>query len=163
MNSMSKVIIIDTLTDEQVIEIANLVKKFEDENCTPLRRIDYTNGWVIADGQVKQTNEVGALRIENLYDCGLYRRTKKECEKLLKKMQIEHRLREWSKLCEDEIDWSNFAQYKNFITKGSSRLYIDYVKMYQSNNIYFTDKSILQKAIADIGEQKLIDDYLVEV
>lgn len=160
---MSKVIIIDALTESQINEVSVLVKRFEDENNRPVEKIDYKNGCVIVNGYVKQAKEVPSVVVAKLYGLGLYKNTREECEKLLKKMQIEHRLREWSKLCKDKIDWNSICQDKYFITKGYGEIYIDNVKVYQSNEIYFTDRSILQKAIKDIGEKVLCDDYLAEV
>lgn len=160
---MSKVIIIDALTDRQICEVADLVKKFEEENENPKNVIDYENGYVITNGEIREAIEYYASQVNNLYSIGLYRDTKKECEKLLKKMQIEHRLRQWSKMCKDEVDWSNGGQNKYYIYKHVDSVLTEIYNQVRCNDIYFTDKSILQKAIADIGEQKLIDEYFVEV
>jgi len=152
------------LTQEQLDSIKKQIEVFEKENEKPKDMIDYENGWVFDSVSFKAARTV--MKIDaytrTQYALGLYRDTKEECEKLIKKMQIEHRLREWSKMCKDKVDWSNGKQEKYYVYYGGA-IKIDYYNTVRSNDIYFTDKSILQKAIADIGEQKLIDEYFVEV
>jgi len=68
-------------------------------------------------------------------------------------------------MCKDKVDWSDKKQDKYFIrySNYSHSAGIDQQVKINSNCIYFTDKSILEKAIEDIGEQKLIDEYFVEI
>ena len=154
------------LTQEQLDSIKKQIEVFEKENEKPKDVIDYENGWTInpLKGATSISNYVGEIT-ECLYELGLYRDTKEECEKLIKKMKIEHRLRQWAKICKDKVDWSNLSQDKYFACCdcSSRNINLHAVVYNKGNNIYFTDKSILQKAIADIGEQKLIDEYFVEI
>ena len=151
------------LTQEQLNSIKKQIEVFEKENEKPKDVIDYENGWTInpLSGATSIYNYVGEI-VECLYALGLYRDTKEECEKLLKKMKIEHRLRQWAKMCKDKVNWSDGEQEKYYVYYGGT-IKIDYYNTVRSNEIYFTDKSILQKAIEDIGEQKLIDEYFVEI
>ena len=153
------------LTQEQLDSIKKQIEVFEKENEKLKDVIDYVNGW-IADGEIGScTDEYSNMWVDNLNSLGLYRDTKEECEKLIKKMKIEHRLRQWSKMCKDKVDWNNKEQDKWIIYKNClSNKIMTYPYCYDNHGvIYFTDKSILQKAIADIGEQKLIDEYFVEI
>ena len=154
------------LTQEQLDSIKKQIEVFEKENEKPKDVIDYENGWTInpLKGATSIYNYAGEI-VECLYALGLYRDTEEECEKLIKKMKIEHRLRQWAKMCKDKIDWNNLSQDKWFACCdcGSRKINLHAVVYNKGNNVYFTDKSILQKAIADIGEQKLIDEYFVEI
>ena len=158
---------INGLTQEQLDSIKKQIEVFEKENEKPKDVIDYVNGWVINEvnfSPAKTVTKIDAYT-RTCYALGLYRDTKEECEKLIKKMKIEHRLRQWAKMCKDKVDWSDFAQCKYFIIFDTEvdGIYSSWRYKINNNSIYFTDKSILQKAIADIGEQKLIDEYFVEV
>jgi len=155
---------LEGLTQEQLDSIKKQIEVFEKENEKPKDVIDYENGWTInpLKGATSISNYVGEIT-ECLYALGLYRDTKEECEKLIKKMKIEHRLRQWSKMCKDEVDWDNRWQDKYFIFYRDNLIKIEHYNNARCNDVYFTDNSILQKAIADIGEQKLIDEYFVEV
>lgn len=150
------------LTQEQLDSIKKQIEVFEKENEKPKDVIDYENGWVIAAEGVSKTSFLPSTYINNRYSLGLYRDTKEECEELIKKMKIEHRLRQWAKMCKDKVNWSDREQEKHYVYYGGT-IKIDYYNTVRSNDIYFTDKSILQKAIEDIGEQKLIDEYFVEI
>ena len=157
---------LEGLTQEQLNSIKKQIEVFEKENEKPKDVIDYENGWTInpLSGATSISNYVGEI-VECLYALGLYRDTKEECEKLIKKMKIEHRLRQWAKMCNDKVDWLDSAQRKHFIrySNYSHSVEVDTQGKHNNNCIYFTDKSILQKAIDDIGEQKLIDEYFVEI
>lgn len=153
------------LTQEQVDSLKKQIEEFERENEKPKEVIDYMNGWVITTDGVSITNVLTNSFINNRYELGLYRDTKEECEKLIKKMKIEHRLRQWAKMCKDKVDWDDSEQDKWVMhyDHEDKKIMNDCYGFCQANNICFTDKSILEKAIADIGEQKLIDEYFVEV
>ena len=158
---------LDGLTQEQLDSIKKQIEVFEKENEKPKDVIDYENGWVINEvnfSPAKTVTKIDAYT-RTCYALGLYRDTKEECEKLIKKMKIEHRLRQWAKMCKDKIDWDDKKQDKYFIrySNYSHSVEIDQQGKLNNNCIYFTDKSILQKAIDDIGEQKLIDEYFVEI
>ena len=58
----------------------------------------------------------------------------------------------------------NTNQLKYYAYHGTINkiLMIDYNTTRSENSIYFTDKSILERAIADIGEDVLINEYFVE-
>ena len=154
------------LTQEQLDSIKKQIEVYEKENEKPKDVIDYINGWTInpLKGATSISNYVGEIT-ECLYALGLYRDTKEECEKLIKKMKIEHRLRQWAKMCKDKVDWSNNKQERWIVYKNClSNQIMTYPYLYDNHgDIYFTDRSILEKAIADIGEQKLIDEYFVEI
>lgn len=156
---------VNNLTDEQLKEVSALVKKFEEENEKPKSVIDYNNGFIMSNGIVYPCHMFQTSQIDHIYSLGLYRNTKEECEVLFRKMQIEHRLREWSKLCKDKVDWSNCSQRKYYIRHSNFNKSIDIDSQGKLNYdcIYFTDESILQKAVEDIGKQNLIDNYFVEV
>jgi hypothetical protein len=153
------------LTQEQLNSIKKQIEEFEKENEKPKDMIDYENGWVFDSVSFKVTRAV--MKIDaytrTQYALGLYRDTKEECEKLIKKMKIEHRLRQWAKMCKDKVDWSSKKQDKYYIYKREDSVLTDTYSQVRCNDIYFTDRGILQKAIADIGEQKLIDEYFVEI
>lgn len=153
------------LTQEQLDSLKKQIKEFEKENEKPKDVIDYENGYFIDGGQINKTSDFHSSWIDNANSLGLYRDTKEECEKLIKKMKIEHRLRQWAKMCKDKVDWSELCKDKHYIyySHNTKKISIDSAKWCVCGNIYFTDKSILEKAIADIGEQKLIDEYFVEV
>ena len=172
---------LEGLTQEQLDSIKKQIEVFEKENEKPKDVIDYENGWTInpLKGATSISNYVGEIT-ECLYALGLYRDTKEECEKLIKKMKIEHRLRQWAKMCKDKVDWLDDGQKKYYLlcdinynyfsdddvdeyTLGERMVVIYDTQSLNGNDIYFTDKSILQKAIEDIGEQKLIDEYFVEI
>ena len=155
---------LEGLTQEQLDSIKKQIGVFEKENEKPRDVIDYENGWTInpLKGATSISNYVGEIT-ECLYALGLYRDTKEECEKLIKKMQIEHRLRQWAKMCKDKVDWENSNQRKYYIYSTRNSIKINFSNSPNCNGIYFTDNSILRKAIADIGEQKLIDEYFVEI
>ena len=153
------------LTQEQLDSIKKQIEVFEKENEKPKDVIDYVNGWVINEvnfSPAKTVTKIDAYT-RTCYALGLYRDTKEECEKLIKKMKIEHRLRQWSKMCNDKVDWSDTLQDKYYIYSTRNSIKIDCYDSPNCNDVYFTDKSILEKAIADIGEQKLIDEYFVEI
>lgn len=158
---------LEGLTQEQLDSIKKQIEVFEKENEKPKDVIDYENGWVI--NEVNFSPAMTVTKIDaytrTCYALGLYRDTKEECEKLIKKMKIEHRLRQWAKMCKDKVNWSNQNQDKYFACYDCSlnKINLHAVVYNKSNNVYFTDKSILQKAIADIGEQKLIDEYFIEI
>ena len=157
---------LEGLTQEQLDSIKKQIEVFEKENEKPRDVIDYENGWIINGySEIESAGEYVFSAIDKHASIGLYRDTKEECEKLIKKMKIEHRLRQWSKMCKDKVDWNDKKQDKYFIrySNYSHSVGIDQQGKINSNCIYFTDKSILEKAIADIGEQKLIDEYFVEV
>ena len=153
---------LEGLTQEQLDSIKKQIEEFEKENEKPKDVIDYVNGYFIDGGGINPTSEYYKTWVDKVYALGLYRDTKEECEKLIKKMKIEYRLRQWSKMCKDKVDWSDGEQEKYYVYYGGT-IKIDYYNTVRSNDICFTDKSILQKAIADIGEQKLIDEYFVEI
>lgn len=156
---------LEGLTQEQLNSIKKQIEEFEKENEKPKDVIDYENGYVITNREIREAIEYYASQVNNLYSIGLYRDTKEECEKLIKKMKIEHRLRQWAKMCNDKVDWLDCKQSKWYVYCDIEARIINIDEYYSCacNDIYFTDKSILQKAIADIGEQKLIDEYFVEV
>lgn len=156
---------VNNLTDEQIKQVAEIIKKFEEENSKPKSIIDYRNGFIINGNGIRSVYAYTRNMIDVFYSIGLYRDTKQECEKLIRKMQIEHRLREWSKLCKDKIDWLDSKQSKWYIYCDieSGTIYRSEYHNLSCNDIYFTDKSILERAIADIGEQNLINNYFVEV
>ena len=153
------------LTQEQLDSIKKQIEVFEKENEKPKDVIDYVNGYFIDGNGTNPTSEYYKTWVDKVYALGLYRDTKEECEELIKKMKIEHRLRQWSKMCKDKVDWSDLSQDKWFACCdcGSRKINLHAVVYNKGNNVYFTDKSILQKAIDDIGEQKLIDEYFVEI
>ena len=155
---------LEGLTQEQLDSIKKQIEVFEKENEKSKDVIDYVNGYFIDGNGTNPTSEYYKTWVDKVYALGLYRDTKEECEKLIKKMKIEHRLRQWSKMCKDKVDWSDSAQCKYYISFDACDV-LCINNQYEVNNncTYFTDKSILQKAIADIGEQKLIDEYFVEV
>ena len=156
---------LEGLTQEQLDSIKKQIEVFEKENEKSKDVIDYVNGYFIDGNGTNPTSEYYKTWVDKVYALGLYRDTKEECEKLIKKMKIEHRLRQWSKMCKDKADWGNLSQDKYFACCdcSSRNINLHAVVYNKGNNIYFTDKSILQKAIADIGEQKLIDEYFVEI
>lgn len=156
---------LEGLTQEQLDSIKKQIEVFEKENEKPKDVIDYENGWIISDTfdfKIVQACQFVDIAVWNAYSIGLYRDTKEECEKLIKKMKIEHRLRQWAKTCKDKVDWNDREQEKYYVYDGGT-IKIDYYNTVRCTDIYFTDKSILQKAIKDIGEQKLIDEYFVEI
>ena len=158
---------LEGLTQEQLDSIKKQIEEFEKENEKPRDVIDYKNGWTISStvAEADKICRYTPLYVTMMHSIGLCRDTKEECEKLIKKMKIEHRLRQWSKMCKDKVDWGNLSQDKYFACCdcSSRNINLHAVVYNKGNNIYFTDKSILQKAIADIGEQKLIDEYFVEI
>lgn len=151
------------LTQEQLDSLKKQIEEFEKENEKPKDVIDYMNGWIISNSSADaiETTHRSKSYTDMMYSIGLYRDTKEECEKLIKKMKIEHRLRQWAKMCKDKVDWSDDNE-KYFIKFIYGKVQIDFRYTAHCNDIYFADKSILHKAIADIGEQKLIDEYFVE-
>ena len=154
---------LEGLTQEQLDSIKKQIEVFEKENEKLKDVIDQQNGWVVNQGGVNQTIGLLPTYVINSYNLGLYRDTKEECEKLIKKMKIEHRLRQWSKMCKDKVDWSDVGQDKHCIYKCVDNVLTETYNQVRRNDIYFTDSDVLQKAIEDIGEQKLIDEYFVEI
>ena len=154
---------LEGLTQEQLDSIKKQIEEFEKENEKPKDVIDYVNGYFIDGGGINPTSEYYKTWVDKVYALGLYRDTEEECEKLIKKMKIEHRLRQWAKMCKDKVDWSDTLQDKYYIYSTRNSIKIDCYDSPNCNDVYFTDKSILEKAIEDIGEQKLIDEYFVEV
>ena len=154
---------LEGLTQEQLNSIKKQIEEFEKENEKSKDVIDYKNGYFIDGSGINPTSEYYKTWVDKVYALGLYRDTKEECEKLIKKMKIEHRLRQWSKMCKDKVDWSDTLQDKYYVYSTRNSIKIDCYDSPNCNDVYFTDKSILEKAIADIGEQKLIDEYFVEV
>ena len=157
---------LEGLTQEQINSLKKQIEEFEKENEKPKDIIDYTNGYFIDGGKTNKTSEFYSSWIDNANSLGLYRDTKEECEKLIKKMKIEHRLRQWAKMCKDKVDWSDSEQTKYYICicnyNTSSKLKIN-CSSSKGNDIYFTDMKILTKAIAEIGRDKLTTEYFVEV
>ena len=154
---------LEGLTQEQLDSIKKQIEEFEKENEKSKDVIDYVNGHFIDGNGTNPTSEYYKTWVDKVYALGLYRDTKEECEKLIKKMKIEHRLRQWSKMCKDKVEWSDTLQDKYYVYSTRNSIKIDCYDSPNCNDVYFTDKSVLQKAIADIGEQKLIDEYFVEV
>jgi hypothetical protein len=154
---------LEGLTQEQLNSIKKQIEEFEKENEKPKDVIDYVNGW-IADGDIGScTDEYSHMGVDNMHSLGLYRDTEEECEKLIKKMKIEHRLRQWSKMCKDKVDWSDKEQDKYYIYKYEDSVITKTYNQVRCNDVYFTDSDVLQKAIADIGRDKLTTEYFVEV
>ena len=156
---------IDNLTPEQIDIIKTQVAEYEkeNENQKPKDVIDYEDGWIIVNDKAKQAVDFLNETIRKSYSIGLYRDTKEEAEKLLRKMKIEHRLRQWAKMCKENVDWNNSDQEKYFCyVTTCNGLEINSVCRLIENSVYFTDRSILRRAIEDIGEQNLIDNYFVE-
>lgn len=158
---------IDNLTPEQIDAIKAQIAEYEkeNENQKPKDVIDFDNGWIVSLENVVSVKGYFGISIRTIYSQGLYRDTKEEAEKLLRKMQIEHRLRQWAKTCKEKVDFKESQQTRYFIYYDlvDEVVSIDGIRDFQCIDIYFTDKSILQRAIADIGEQNLIDNYFVEV
>ena len=158
---------LEGLTQEQLDSIKKQIEVFEKEKEKekPKDVIDYVNGYFIDGNGTNPTSEYYKTWVDKVYALGLYRDTKEECEKLIKKMKIEHRLRQWAKMCKDKVNWSDGKHNKYFIrySNYSYSVEIDQQGRLNNNCIYFTDKSILKKAIEDIGKQKLIDEYFVEI
>jgi hypothetical protein len=138
-----------------------------EENSKPreLNLAQLKSGFVIYNGKVFGGSDWIVTNIVELYLIGLWRPTREECEKLLKKMQIAERLRQWSLMCEEKVDWKNHNQVKFYLYLEVSEKAIVTGKTVVLNgtNIHFTDYFILQRAIADIGEDVLINEYFVEV
>ena len=154
---------LDGLTQEQIDSIKNQIIEYEKENSKPKDKIDYDDGCIITGNTVEKTGDHLDGYIKELNSIGLYRSTVSECEAILRKMKIEHRLRQWSKMCKDKVDWDIVYQYKFSLSYIEENLEIDWTISRNNNSIYFTDESILKRAIEDIGEQNLIDNYFVEV
>lgn len=153
------------IPQELMESIKKHIAEYEKENQKPKDVIDYENGWVVDLNRVAKIKQYNNVHIYGLYSTGLYRDTQEEAEKLLRKMQIEHRLKQWAKMCKEKVDWKDEEQEKMCVFINSFNKQIKILKTYISmqNDVYFTDESILQRAIDDIGEQNLIDNYFVEV
>ena len=78
------------LTQEQLDSIKKQIEVFEKENEKPKDVIDYENGYFIDGNGTNPTSEYYKTWVDKVYALGLYRDTKEECEKLIKKMKIEH-------------------------------------------------------------------------
>ena len=154
---------LEGLTQEQLDGIKKQIEVFEKENEKSKDVIDYVNGYFIDGNGTNPTSEYYKTWVDKVYALGLYRDTKEECEELIKKMKIEHRLRQWARKCKDKVDWSDTLQDKYYVYSTRNSIKIDCYDSPNCNDVYFTDKSVLQKAIEDIGEQKLIDEYFVEI
>ena len=151
------------IPDELMESIKTQIAEFEKENKKPKDVIDYEYGWIIVNDKARQAVDFLNETIRKSYSIGLYRDTQEEAEKLLRKMNIEHRLRQWAKMCKEKVNWSNSKQYKFYMCVEDNYVKIDWLSDRKESSIYFTDKSILQLAIEDISEQNLIDNYFVEV
>ena len=155
---------LEGLTQEQLNIIKKQIEEFEKKNEKPEDKIDYENGWFVDMGKTHKISGIYNNYAYDIYSLGLYRDTKEECEKLIEKMKIEHRLKQWAKLCKEKIDWRfEDEKTKYYIYCYDKKIYIDFSTLRNENHIYFTDRLILEKAITDIGEQKLIDEYFVDV
>ena len=154
------------LTQEQLDNLKEQIKKQEEENRREFK-IDYYNGYVIDTYEMTLLLTAHFLdsSVSSLADLGLYRDTKEEADKLLKKLLIHERLRRWSLKCKDKVDWNNKEQKKYYLLFNSDNNTLEGVVAFLTirQDIYFTDESILEQAIEDIGEQTLINDYFVEV
>ena len=144
------------IPDELMDSIKKQIAEYEKENQKPKDVIDYDGGYVIANGEIDKTDIVSEYEVDCLYSIGLYCGTEEEAEKLLRKMQIEHRLKQWAKMCDEKVDWSSEnckdKYYVCYSVRGDG-LVIDSHRLYKSSNVYFTDRSMLERAIEDIGEQ----------
>ena len=157
---------IDNLTPEQIDSLKTQIAEYEkeNENQKPKDVIDYEDGWIIVNDKAKQAVDFLNETIRKSYSIGLYRDTQEEAEKLLRKMKIKRRLRQWAKMCKEKADYFNTSQEKFYAYINSDfEVTIDCISFAYHDNIYFTDVEVLQRAIKDIGEQNLIDNYFVEV
>lgn len=152
-------------TQAQIDSIKSQIEKFEEENKRP-KKLTYgelQNGYVVKNGIIAKSENYRSEVNELTNSIGLWRPTREECEKLLKKMQIAERLRQWSLMCEEKVDWKDDAQCKHYISCYNNEIRISVTKCIIDVHICFSDRSVLQRAIADIGEKKLIEEYFVEV
>jgi len=152
------------VTGDQERELRSLLEKFEKENSNPKKVIDYVNGWVISaiHDDYRASAQFTTARYTNCcYDLGLYAPTKKLIEKKIAYLKVQQRLQEWADICKEKIDWENFNQEEYYIycDLNDKRLYINTKFAVKCNDIYFTDKEILKRAISDIGEDVIIKDY----
>jgi len=156
---------LDSLTPEQIESLKSQVAKMVEENSKPreLSVKELKNGFILDDVEIYSCRDYVSSYIDKAKSIGLWRPTREECEKLLKKMQIAERLRQWSLMCKEKVDFNNVHQTKYYAIRRKNEIDIYDVCTCKCNDIYFTEYSILQRAIADIGEQNLIENYFIEI
>ena len=108
------------LTQEQLDDLKEQIKKQEEENSKEFK-IDYYNGYVIDTYEMTLLPTAHFLdsSVSSLASLGLYRDTKEEADKLLKKLLIHEKLRRWSLKCKDKVDWNNKEQKKYYLLFNS--------------------------------------------
>lgn len=106
------------------------------------------------------------IRLYNLNNCY---KTKKEAKFYAERHKIQAELEIFALENNDEkIDWSNDDVRKWFIYYDfdNKKIYIDHCCCYKQNNVYFSSIDLAEKAIKQIGEDRLIKyyfgDYLKE-
>ena len=151
------------LTNDQIEDILKRINEYQIDNIKPKDVVDYQFGFVPdinSQGiSLKPTNERTNGYTDACNSIGLYRNLKSDLYAVIEKIKIEHQLTMWSALCEDKLDWSNSNQKRYYIGCLSGKLIINNAYNEKRNDVYFTNESILERAIADIGEQTLITDY----
>jgi len=151
---------LNNLTEEQKKQIIELAKKFEQEN--EVDKLDYVNDYEVAS----QSREVDVVRgystelMNDFFNLGLTAHTKKEAEKIRRRLLVEKELRDWAKKCKNPIDWKEsqrkyYVQYEGNINVVT----IDDFVNYATANVYFTEREVAKQAIESIGQERLIRDY----
>lgn len=157
---------LENLTELQLESLKKQIEEFEKLNSTPKDEIDYKNGWIVdacEDARICITDDYCEYDVNNFYELGLYRSTKEQAEALVRKMKIEHRLKQWAKMCEEKADFENNGQTKwCAYCDNANNIAITSYRTNRCNDIYFTNKFILERAIEDIGKENLRDNYFVE-
>ena len=96
-----------------------------------------------------------------LLDVGNVFLTEEEAENELEYRKIKAELKRYASKCKEPIDWNNSVLGNHYVCYDYLReeIKIKYDRICISDNIYFTDRRILEKAIEEIGKDRIIKYY----
>lgn len=160
--------ILESLTEDQRQALISQIKTFQKINQKPEVEIDRKRGYVVFPIQMEEkehfyltkAEDLSETVVQSLSDLDLHRDTLSEGKKLIEQLKIHKKLKLWSKLCEHPLKWTDEHQvkYALFLEPEFGSLTIMRVNE-KGKDVYFTDKSVLERAIVDIGEETIKQYY----
>ena len=109
--------------------------------------------------EVNRDDECNAEYDDNLYNLGNYFKTKEEAQKVANKIKTYIELKQLAEELngDEEIDWNNGNQekYEIYYNHNNGKFLESSIGYSQSLTIYCLDKDFLDKALEQIGEERL--------
>lgn len=86
--------------------------------------------------------------------------TKEDAEFEVEYLKVKAELKRYASMCEEPIDRSNAYQCKFYCSAAFDGMQFFNTNSIVGDNIYFTDILILEQAVQEIGEERIIKYYL---